>query len=472
MTHLAAFQLSSSSAVKLNTGSRNKDTVLYEVGSAPENGNFITPRAGELQLDWRDESSPYGSVLMSVGSTNKLPLDCQFIKSDFAPLASIVTPDAIVQGGSVTLSSNSSIPDVTPGANQTITVMYAWDLNRDGLFTELVSSNPSSVLTWDDLIDFGYDTKGGGEFRVPLRVTRTFSTFDPAIDQVPRVTNVQQSDSEVTVTVSDTPPVVVINNANTNFTVRLGGVPFALDLSRAGDPTNDQVVRWTVGWENGAASEIFDAQQSVNHFYQRPGNYEVTVTGLDENDRQSPSVKTQVHVAFDAQSLSPGTAYNINEGQEIALQGAAAGVPDSLRWFVNGRDAGAGVSQPYNSQSQSVTNALTLTWTSLKQLGVTNEGDFDVQLKATYAGTTAPIASNVIKLTVQNVAPSAVFYSSNSGPINQGDLVTIGFRDVVEPNDALTYSYDFGAGFVTGGVNQAASRLSIAGITSDQRSSV
>ncbi|MBI2478372.1 MAG: hypothetical protein HYV60_06945, partial [Planctomycetia bacterium] len=415
------------------------------------NGNNAD--GNQLQLDWGNANSLFGSVFAKIGSNDALPDNTTFIRPVSTPVASVIDPGVLAQGSSATFGSNSSLPDVTPGPNESITTTYAWDLNGDGLFTEFITEEPLTTFAWDDLVDFGFAAKGGGEYRVPLRVTRTFRTFDPATDLLPQVTSVQQSDSEVTVTVNDTAPVAIVNGgqAEANHAVRLGGAPFALPLNSDGnDPTGDAIVQWTVTWVDGEPSETIDAANLATHFYQRPGRYETIVTGLDENNKQTQQVTTHVNVTFDAASLDPGAAYAIKEGQGVVLQGAAAGSPASVIWLVNGNEAGAGVSQAFDAQTNSMTNRLSLSWSDLQALGVNNEGSFDVQLRAAYPNTVEPIASAATKLNVANVAPEGIFF--NSGSIDQGGTATVGFRDVVEPNDTLVYSYDFGAGLETGNI--------------------
>ncbi len=449
---VAATGIHQNANVTIETGNGGEDFLSYEVelaaiteGNQIINGN--NANGNQLQLNWNDANTPYGSVFAKVGSNNELPNN-EFAFAGLTPVASVVDPGAITQGSSVTFESNSDLPIVAQSAETTVTTTYAWDINNDGLFTEFVTEEPATTFAWEDLVDFGFAAQGGGQYRVPLRVTRTIKTFNPELNPKPQI-QVQQSDSEVTVTVNDTAPVAVVNAGQPEaaHVVRLGGAPFSIDLATGGnDPTGDEIVSWMVTWADGETAETFDADTVATHFYSRPGRYEVTVTGVDNNGQQTQPVTTNVDVTFDSAAVTAGGAYAINEGDGVVLQGIAAGLPDSFSWMVNGNDAGAGTSLPFDPQTQSVTNRITLTWAELQALGVDNEGGFNVQLGATYD--TATIASANTTLTIANVAPTAVFFGS--GPIDQGGSATVGFTEVVEPNDTLVYSYNFGDGFVVG----------------------
>ena len=240
-----------------------------------------------------------------------------------------------------------------------------------------------------------------------------------------------------------------------------GRRPYSLGLSAVPDPTGDQLVTTEVTWGDGGPNEVpqdFAAQVVPTHFYQSPGTYTVTTTVVDEDGDSNPvPFTTTVKVVFDATSLSPGSAYAINQGQGVELVGAAAGSPTAFQWIVNGKNAGAGTADPFNSQTESVTDRLTLTWAELQSLGVTGtpgQNTFNVELSATYAGAAAPINSSPTTLTVTDVGPTATF--TNSGPVDQGQAATVSLlaSDPNDPTATLSYSYNFGSGFVAGGPTQ------------------
>ncbi len=371
----------------------------------------------------------------------------------------------VYAGDSVTLQSDSTIPQPSLAADQTATISYAWDLTGDGLFTDLVTSSAQTTLSWADLVDFGFGLKGGSGdhglsyYPLGLQVTLTVKTFDPTVDLVPQITSIEQSEIYVPVTVIDPGPTVTSGGSSgASTTMSLGGDPYALDLAAVPDPTGDQLVTTEVTWGDSGSNEVpqdFAADLVPTHYYQSPGTYTVTANVVDQDgDSNAVPYTTTVKVVFDATSLSPGSAYAIDQGQGVSLVGAAAGSPGGFEWIVNGQNAGAGTAGAFNSQTESVSDSLNLTWAELKSLGVTGtpgQNSFIVELSATYAGAASPITSNPTILVVTDVGPTATI--TNSGPVDQGQAATVSLMasDPNDPTATLTYSYNFGSGLMAGG---------------------
>ena len=216
----------------------------------------------------------------------------------------------------------------------------------------------------------------------------------------------------------------------------LGGNPYALDLAAVQDPTGDQLVTTEVTWGDSGTSEVpqeFAAQLVPTHYYQSPGTYAVTATVVDEDGDSNPvPYTTTVNVVFDATSVSPGSAYAINQGQGVSLVGAAAGSPTGFEWIVNGKNAGAGTAGAFNSQTESVSDSLNLTWAALQSLGVTGkpgQNTFNVELSATYAGAAAAITWNPTILLVTDVGPTAAFTFAVDPGVNDTHTVKIAWGD-------------------------------------------
>jgi hypothetical protein len=338
-----------------------------------------------------------------------------------------------------------------PSAGNQVTIQYAWDMNGDGLFTELVSENAIINLTWDDLVDFGFadaDVIDSFERRLPLRVTRIEK--DATGKEVAR----DFSDTEIPVIVKDVLPTLFVVGDDT-VEMKLNGDAYALTLS-ATDPGNDQIVSWTVNWGDGT-TDNFGSDPFPTHFYDHPGSYTIEVTAVDDDENLVGTVdadgnnarpKTKiVNVTFASAAVSAGGDYTILEGHGVTLTGDALGLPDqgSYAWKVNGSAAGNG-------------KMLDLTWADLNNAGIVNDGVFDVTLSVTYNKDLAnlvTVTSSLAKLTVQNVLPTANF--TNSGPVGQGSAATVRFTNVIDAVDVnnLTYQYDFGSGFVVGSATQA-----------------
>lgn len=250
-------------------------------------------------------------------------------------------------------------------------------------------------------MDFGFGAKGGSAdhglsyYPLGLQVTLTVKTFDPTVDLVPQITSVEQSEIYVPVTVIDPGPTVTSGGSSgASITMSLGGDPYALDLAAVQDPTGDQLVTTEVTWGDSGTNEVpqdFAADLVPTHYYQSPGTYTVTASVVDEDgDSNAVPYTTTVNVVFDATSLSPGSAYAIDQGQGVSLFGAAAGSPTGFEWIVNGQNAGAGTAGAFNSQTESVSDSLTLTWAELKSLGVTGSQARTASMSSYVPTTRAP----------------------------------------------------------------------------------
>ena len=421
--------------VDVGNGGAGGDEIIYEVGG----NETFDANATELGLDG------FGSLSLKVGGVPTPPLAIDFLTADETVVAATAGTVSINEGEALTLDGSASQrPTDLDAACATdplcdVSYIYAWDLNADGLFTELVTDQDQITLSWQDLLDFGFDVSntfgGGAQRRVTLQVARVVHTLDGTGGVT--ATETQFSDDELVVTIQDVRPVVTVTG-DAQVSAEPDGALYTLSAS-ATDPGGDEIVKWEIDWNDGT-SETFILQTVFTHFYQRRGSYEITVTGFDQNGMRSQPVTSTVAVDF------AGESFTIDEGQSLLLDAAAFGLPDADSYVWSFSQSG-GTELPAAAGG----SVQTLDWNTLNTLGVTNDGEFDIKLSATY-GTSTEEATTT--LTVENVAPSGVL--ENSGPVNQGQATTLRFVDLADPNDldSLQFSYDFGNGFVPGEANQ------------------
>ncbi|MEZ6092126.1 MAG: PKD domain-containing protein [Pirellulaceae bacterium] len=397
-----------------------------------------------------------------------------------------VAQATVAEGKGIILAGFSNIaPNACDADCERETITYAWDLNRDGRFTELVTTESQVMLSWDELVDYGFDdgpleddaTADKRRRRdIPLRIKYVLQPIDAnrAVNQSQSI--VQYSDTSVTVDVTSSRSVLTVEGTPTSTLTP--GVPYVLSLSDAdgqsGNVGADRIVRWIIDWGDGTIETIRPAEDSspgdviqAPHYYQRPGEYQLAVSAVDDDGVTSTLFANSplgnepfavnpadgqrfdtVTIGIDASSISAGGPYQTVEGQGIVLQGSAAGMPIDgfFRWLINDLPVGTGTT-------------LELSWDELGSFGIDDNGTFDVQTVATYRdadGVVRPdVTSAATTLTILNVAPTARLVSS--GPTTQGTPAVLRFVDVSQPIALLDFSYDFGDGngFVSGSAEQS-----------------
>ncbi|MFO0875850.1 MAG: PKD domain-containing protein [Gemmataceae bacterium] len=432
--------------VTIDTGTGRDNITVEGRGIAPTNSVTLqtdandtglfrtegTETAGNVQTGTTFQVAGQGAVTFGAGTL--VTVENQSV----VPVArAAILPGIVLQGQGVQLDASASILPTTG------TITYAWDLNRDGAFTELVTSSPTVSLTWDELLDrlFMDDTfVGEMTTSIPLRVTRTVPIFDTEGKQIGE--EVRESFDEAALTLRDVLATLYVQ-APPSILMGEGLPPLTLILSYT-DPGNDRIVAWTVSWGDGS-TEIFDSEPTPTHVYRKPGVYSVEVQALDEYGQTVQTAPRTVTVTLDPSAMNPGGPYAIDEGRSLTLAGSALGDVDagSFTWIVNGQTAGQGAT-------------LNLTWSQLTALGVTNDGTFEVRLQGTYNNGAHAVTSGPGTLVVRNLPPSATV--ENSGPINEDDQAFIHVRNVSDVVDVVfSYSYDFdGSGtFVPGSASQA-----------------
>ncbi|MCA9228987.1 MAG: hypothetical protein KDA47_25395, partial [Planctomycetales bacterium] len=154
-----------------------------------ENDGSVTAKAlGEVEIE------NVGGELLATSAVAK----------QGATIAQGMNQVRITEGDSITLAgyTNFAPQDCEFGCTRN-RIVYAWDLNGDGRFTELVTSNSQVELAWQDLVDYGFDDgpvedANGVMVRkrdVPLRISYISESLDSEGRVVPRNTAIRQNDT-------------------------------------------------------------------------------------------------------------------------------------------------------------------------------------------------------------------------------------------------------------------------------------
>ncbi|HHJ19615.1 MAG TPA: DUF4347 domain-containing protein, partial [Gammaproteobacteria bacterium] len=161
----------------------------------------------------------------------------QYGTPNSVPTATISVLSAINEGDSLALdASASSDPD---GDN----LNYAWDLNNDGTYGDVVGVNPT--VSWVTLQSFSIDDDGS--YTLGLQV-------DDGKGGI--------STTSTTLTVGNIAPVISLSGNNSTT----AGQNYTLNLS-AIDPGNDTISQWSINWGDGTIDTINGNPSSVSHSY-------------------------------------------------------------------------------------------------------------------------------------------------------------------------------------------------------------
>jgi hypothetical protein len=180
---------------------------------------------------------------------------------------------------------------------------------------------------------------------------------------------------------------------------------------------------WTFGDGETAAGQV------VTHAYALDGTYTATVTAA--NSASTLTATTTVEIL--ALTVDAGADQTANEGDIVTLTAT----------FFDGREG--------------VSHTASFDWgDGIRTVGTVDEGMFAITGTHAYAdnetytvtvtvddGPSGHVASDTLRVTVYNVAPTATL--TNDTPKDEGSAVTVSFTNVVDPGtaDALTYSLDW-----------------------------
>jgi hypothetical protein len=136
-------------------------------------------------------------------------------------------------------------------------------------------------------------------------------------------------------------------------------------------------------------------------------------------------------------AVDAGGPYTIAEGDSLTLSASVSGgTASDLSWDVNGDGVFGDATGPNP----------TLTWNELQALGIVDgPSTFTLSVRATDS-IGREVVSAPATLTLQNVAPTAVF--NNNGPIPVGSAATVSFSSVLDPSGSdqtagFRFNYDF-----------------------------
>ena len=302
-----------------------------------------------------------------------------------------------------------------------------WDFDGDGVFDDKIGAQ--FTVTWYEL-SYVYGMDDDGTYSIVARATNQGSDLGEGI------TNFKHFE----VIITNTPPEIEVLGLPT---VRPGS-PYILEFS-ASDPGDDTVHEWQIDWDSGGTSmvEVLGAgTTSAQHAYDEPGTKVIRVTALDD-DGTTMGPSFSISVVVENRDVDHGGPYTIAEGEDLVLTGSAPGTPSLHEWFVWrpewGTESGSAV-RVHSGSNQ--TDGATVSWQTLVDAGVTDDGRYSLLYRVTYANGSQ--ANAVTQLTVTNAAPKAMLSLSETS-IDEGGQVTatIGATDWASAdNVGLTYYFD------------------------------
>jgi hypothetical protein len=325
------------------------------------------------------------------------------------PVANPGGPYTVAEGSLLTLdASGSSDPD----SGDSI-VSYAWDLNGDGNFNDVVSTNPIINVSWATLVSLGLNDglNPAVQQTIRLRVTDTTSLTSTA---------------STTLTLTNTAPTATgLNNSgpvNENS-------PVSVSLTGVNDPSPVDATSLHYSFATSAAGlaatyAAASATNSASFTFADNGNYQVFGRVYDKDGGISATFTTTVVVNNVAPILTGPGNQNANEGSGTTfnLGSFTDQGPNDNPWTVNVTwgDTGA------NSFSVATQGGLSFNHT------YQDNGTYTVNVTVTDKDGSA---SNTVtfQVVVTNLAPTATSLT-NSGPVNEGSPVMVSLTGVSDPS--------------------------------------
>ncbi|MCA9034040.1 MAG: DUF2341 domain-containing protein, partial [Planctomycetaceae bacterium] len=247
--------------------------------------DFETTPAYTLVITVSDgvNTSLQQSITVNVSNANEAP-------------TAVAGPDqTISEGQSVSLSGVAS-SDVDGDA-----LVYSWDLNADGIFTDAIGVNPT--LSWAQLSALGINDDG--TYLITLRVTDPSGSS--AVDDL--VLQVNNTEPSITLTASA--------QAAT-------GSPWTLHVASF-DPGSDTVSQWLIDWGDGQTANASATSGGLLHTFSSPGNFLVTVTPVDEDGTHTASAAT-ISVEVLATAVPANDTWVVDATTGLSLTDPALGV--------------------------------------------------------------------------------------------------------------------------------------------------
>lgn len=319
------------------------------------------------------------------------------------PVASAGGPYGIVEGQNLTLNASAST-DVDAG--HTAQLSYAWDLDRDGAFDDVVGAGPTATVTWDALLALGITDDG--QYSLAVRVTDPLGA---------------SSTAEATFSLSNAPPTVTLQAGEAieegEFATLSGAIADA-------GPADQHEVR--IDWGDAsvetvtlpAGQRVFELTHLYLNNYGGNDPYKVRVTVVDDDDGQSPIAETSLLVLNAKPSivfhqLSAGPYF---EGRPVTIVGRFqdAGVLDTHTVTIHWGEVGT---PPVLASVNPLTREFTATHTYADNLPaaamiVMEVVDFDG----------GAVAASIAAL-VRNANPEQLQVTPAMDVVAVGDLVTL-----------------------------------------------
>jgi PKD repeat protein len=287
-------------------------------------------------------------------------------------------------------------------------VRYEWDLNEDGDFSD------------EEGVNITHKFEKIGKYKVALRVTSTSEDF-------------QISEKEIIVTEAKIPlPVISVVDQPEKF---LSGVAYVFKGDKSTSP-NGAIDKYS--WDFGDGSKL-ENTATVNHTFQKIGNFEVVLTTTDEKKVEGTA---KMKIVIEAPQGTPKASFTTDPaltGTATTLEGklpftvvfdAAATVdPDNnitdYQWDFNGDGVvdnyGTKMSHTYNEEG---TYNVTLTVVD----GDGNKGIATTVVKVVAKGITGVLKANPI----EGNAPLTVEFDASGSIYTKGQITS--------------YQWDFGDG--------------------------
>ncbi len=328
----------------------------------------------------------------------------------------------------------------SPIANPAWTGRFGFDLDGDGLFT-----------------DFEVDaTTGVTQVTIPAAALKAYGISDDGTYTIQvKAMNAANLDtvSRAVVTVTNVNPTITAAADSANVTV---GQPVRISFGATGEPVDTDVpTGWRIDWGDGTVETFGASVRDATHVYVKPGSFTAKVGQFDNDNPNTPVWSGNVLVtaslpvpgAQDGMRIVVGDAGQLVPGDDLVLRALdVVGSPVSFEWRIgNTVITGAGV-------TGATTARATVSWSTLKQLGVTTTGaDYTITATAKYDATNS--FSRTATLSVANVAPTIAsldlvptLVNGLAQPVREGDAgatvrVTGAADSTTLDTNALTYVF-------------------------------
>jgi ELWxxDGT repeat protein len=281
-TRRGTHAITSFSNVHISSMVASEDGFALAIGADASHGTEIWTTdgtaGGTRVLDVYPGATDSDPAILSVAAdvsyfAATTPFGRQLFRSDptatnHAPLAAAEGPFEVFEGSRLHVDASAC----TDLDNDNL--IYQWDLNGDGNFTDLVSDEPQTSISWKNLRKFGM--KDG-----PASVTVTLRVSDALTTSAATSVSVNIKDAPATVNISIPSQVLV----NTDW-------KSAISFS---DPGLDTRTKFRIEWGDGAAQDYLPSTTSVVHRYTAAGGFTLKVITTDE-DGSRTCLQTAVNV--------------------------------------------------------------------------------------------------------------------------------------------------------------------------------